>query len=137
MAADSRVSYDDGLYCPGLKIIKNVDGFIVAGCGSMNAISVWLRWGEQGMPPDEQPEHLDKNSTIMVVEPNGQAHVFEGAPVRQKLRTKKWAIGSGAHLAIGAMAMGADARKAVQVAAKFDMHTGGKILAYTPGVKVK
>lgn len=107
----------------------------MAGCGNMNAITVWLRWGEQGMNLDDQPEHLDKNTTILVVEPSGRAHILEGAPVRQKLRIKKWAIGSGAHLAIGALAMGADAKRAVQVAAKFDVHTGGRILTYQPGVK--
>ena len=38
-----------------------------------------------------------------------------------------YAIGSGSLYALGAIAMGADAVKAVKVAASLDVHTGGKI----------
>lgn len=40
---------------------------------------------------------------------------------------KFWAIGSGADYAMGAMMMGADARRAVRIAAKLDQSTGGGV----------
>lgn len=43
------------------------------------------------------------------------------------LRLPFYAAGSGADLALGAMAMGATAYEAIMVAKRFDIHTGGAI----------
>lgn len=46
-------------------------------------------------------------------------------------REKMWAVGSGSDYAKGAMAMGADVRKAVEVASLFDVNTGRGIETMT------
>lgn len=42
--------------------------------------------------------------------------------------TEFYAIGSGAHYALGAMEMGADPKRAVEVAKEYDPYTGGKVM---------
>lgn len=55
----------------------------------------------------------------------------EGSFWKQPLSVfDRYAIGSGSPYAQGAMEMGADAKKAVEVAAKLDVRTGGKIKTY-------
>jgi ATP-dependent protease HslVU (ClpYQ) peptidase subunit len=44
-----------------------------------------------------------------------------------EVETEFIAIGSGGDLAMGAMGAGATARQAVEIAARFDCFTGGKI----------
>ena len=41
-----------------------------------------------------------------------------------------WAIGSGAKIALGAMAYGASPVEAVQIACRFDLYTGGDVHSY-------
>lgn len=115
------------------KIAKNNAGFVIAGCGSYAVISAWIAWVLSGLPPEAQPSGVE-DSTVLIVDPKGRARLFADAAVAQPLPRKQWAIGSGSDLALGAMAMGADARTAVKVAAKFDVYTGGKIVVLRPGL---
>lgn len=132
LAADSQCT-TGGLKCRAVKIVKSPSGFLAAGTGDLNSILPWLRWVRRGLRPEEQPESLNSKSTIVIVDPRGRAHTFEGAAVRTPLLEKFWAFGSGAELALGAMAMGADARTAVKVACKFDVYTSGRVVVLRPG----
>lgn len=136
LAADSMSTYEDGTKMHVVKIAKSEDGFIVAVAGNFNVGLIWMRWVLAGMNPDDQPEE-GKGANVIIIDPKGKAHVFENAPIRQELTVKKWALGSGYHLALGAMEMGADAVTAVRVAAKWDSQTGGRIVSFKPGAKIK
>jgi hypothetical protein len=133
LAADSQATTSSGTRCRTAKIVRSSKGFVAAGAGSLNAVTPWLRWVLAGMPPEKQPDTLADSSTILIVDPRGRAFTFEGSPVRLPLRDKIWALGSGADFALGAMAMGADARTAVKVACRFDVYSGGRIIALAPG----
>ena len=66
-----------------------------------------------------------------MVDKRGRITSFESessAPCR--IRAKFLAIGSGAAVALGAMAAGADAKQAVRIACQFDAHTKGPVKAY-------
>lgn len=132
LAADSQATAGV-LRCRARKIVKSASGFVAAGAGDLNGILPWLRWVQQGLKPEQQPETLHGKSTIIIVDPRGRAHTFEGSAVRVPLRNKFWAFGSGAELALGAMAMGADARTAVKIASQFDVYTGGRVIVLRPG----
>lgn len=134
LAADSQATMGS-LRCTVVKIARSRTGFLAAGAGEINSIVPWLRWVERGLKPDEQPDSLHDKSHVIIVDPKGRAYTFEGSTTRLPLRAKFWALGSGMELALGAMAMGADARTAVKVAAKFDVYTGGRIVVLTPGAK--
>lgn len=43
-----------------------------------------------------------------------------------------WAWGSGMDFAIAALACGKDAVGAVEIACRFDIHSGGEVMAYPP-----
>lgn len=132
LAADSQAT-SGTLRSRVVKIVRSPSGFLCAGAGEFSAIIPWLRWVEHGLVPEDQPEHLGSKATVIIVDPRGKAYTLEGTPIRVPVRDKFWAIGTGAELAIGAMAMGADAAQAVKVAAKFDVHTGGRVVAMKPG----
>jgi len=134
LAADSQGTIG-GIRCKVAKILRSRNGFLAAAAGPADAILPWLRWVAAGLKPDEQPEQLSDKGMVMIVDPKGRVYTFEGSPVRMPLLDKFWAFGSGGELAMGAMAMGADARTAVKVAAKFDVYTGGRIVVLTPGVR--
>ena len=50
---------------------------------------------------------------------------------KDQMTSEYYAIGSGRELAMGAMAFGATAFEAVQMAAKHDLATGGEIMYFT------
>lgn len=131
LAADSQ-STTGTVRGTAAKIAKNADGFLIAGAGSHAVVSQWIAWVMAGLPPDNQPASVD-DSTLIIIDPRGRARLFADVPVAQPVPRKKWAIGSGSDIALGAMAMGADARQAVKVACKLDVYSGGKIVVLTPG----
>lgn len=131
LAADSQA------VCAGTrsrlrKIVKSPDGFLAAGVGTVSSFIPWLRWVQAGMPPEEQPTSL-KDATVIIVEPRGRAFLFEGSATRMPLTERKWAIGSGADYALGAMAVGADAAQAVRAACRYNVDCGGPVVAMAPG----
>lgn len=133
LAADSQ-STCGTISGRAVKIAKNKAGFLVAGCGSYATVRWWMDWVLAGLQPDDQPDHAE-DATIIIVDPRGRARMFAEAAVSQTLPRRKWAIGSGSDLALGAMAMGADARTAVKVACKFDVYTSGRVVVLKPGMK--
>lgn len=141
IAWDGKILAADSLATCGtlrskvVKIVRSASGFLCAGAGEFSAVVPWLRWVEGGLVPDDRPGELGSKATVIIVDPRGRAHTLEGAPVRVPVLDKFWALGTGAELAMGAMAMGADAAQAVRIAAKFDVHTGGRVVAMKPGVE--
>ncbi|HWU70789.1 MAG TPA: hypothetical protein VN017_05495 [Pseudoxanthomonas sp.] len=115
-----------------VKIARNANGFLVAGSGSLAVVRHWINWVLAGLPAEGQPEVIDE-STVLIIDPRGRARLFTDIPVSQPLPRRKWAIGSGSDVALGAMAMGADARTAVKVASQFDVYTGGRVIVLRPG----
>lgn len=132
LAADSQAT-DDGLkYETPEKIQRHGNtAYAVAGnlaCG-LKMIGWLLRnnhnpWCDEDCPLDDETVvvtlHLD-SSTLEVWE-------HPGWPVTVTDAFAAW--GSGAAIAIGAMAMGATAREAVDVAAKWDDGTGFQVRSY-------
>jgi ATP-dependent protease HslVU (ClpYQ) peptidase subunit len=131
LACDSQVTVGN---CRGtsVKLVSNDQGFVAAGAGSLPELVPWFRWVENGMDPDQQPTSLSE-SDLVIVPPRGPAIWFSGSASPMKLPRRHWAIGSGSDFALGAMAMGADARQEVKVAMKFDVYTSGRVQYRTRG----
>jgi len=103
--------------------ISNVDMRIkIFGCAgdSFDAMALKEYWkGERNLAPaitDLEIMVIDNTKKIYIVTEKMIFHEVEDKPF--------YAIGSGADYAIGAMAMGATAKEAVEIASKFDIHTG-------------
>lgn len=70
---------------------------------------------------------MQQHSAAAIIFPDGRIRSFEGGGFVDREPSAFWAEGSGRDIAIGAMAMGATAGRAVQVASTFDAYTGGTI----------
>jgi hypothetical protein len=96
--------------------------------GSMDNANMFYDWIKAGRPDDRKPQFIsDQHGLVsftgMVIE-KGEIYRYEKGLFKQHLDVPFWAIGSGGDYAFGAMAMGADSKKAVEVAIKFDICSG-------------
>lgn len=86
----------------------------------------------EGCPESKVPTILLDNEekfTCLIVDKQGQAFEFDNGYL-VPVHADYTAIGSGAMLALGAMAHGADAEEAVMAAAIHDKNTGGPVSVY-------
>lgn len=103
-------------------------GSVLAGVsGAANACKAFLDWfngGLKGDPP-QMPEG-ERTSFGLIVTPDDWVLLY-GPHGWEMTRNPNVCMGSGAEFAQGALAMGADARRAVEVAMIYDTKTGGEI----------
>jgi ATP-dependent protease HslVU (ClpYQ) peptidase subunit len=137
LAADSQCQAGGRILGETRKItrIDKVDKpeMLVAVAGNLDKCQVFKQWCETGYPRNppnlkEISENEDFGAFVIInTEPTIIVYEYEtncvGVPIRAEFR----ALGTGADFAIGAMAMGASARKAVEIATKYDIYTGGEI----------
>lgn len=126
LAADSLISSGTMRAGHMTKIARCPAGWIGGVSGGLEAISLfaeWLRTGRVGECPS-----LGENSDGVLVRPDGTVFYVGPRGSLSQVRADFVAIGSGEKVAVGAMAMGADARRAVEVAAEHDTATGGEIV---------
>jgi ATP-dependent protease HslVU (ClpYQ) peptidase subunit len=127
LAGDGRSTRNDSITGRDhIKVVSLPDGSIVGGAGRTADAERALRHLLAEAPGD-----LKGDFTLLRLFKNGKIAVYEGtllSPISMKAPA---AIGSGSDAAMGAMLAGADARTAVQIAAKLDVYTGGKITSYS------
>lgn len=73
------------------------------------------------------PPEVEGDMECLIVHKSGQVFLQEGYNAPYPVDGPFFAVGSGAEIAIGAMAMGASAEQAVKIAAMYDTQTGGKV----------
>lgn len=130
LAADRQGSQGD-LRFRTCKIRKLPNGDLVAFTGPLeNGMAVAL-WYEKGADPAAWPasQKGDDWSRLIVVS-RGKVFVYEQLPLRQPVLERVAAWGSGRDFALGAMAMGATAERAVQVASRFASSCGFGVQAF-------
>jgi ATP-dependent protease HslVU (ClpYQ) peptidase subunit len=84
----------------------------------------WFRAGMQGDPP-MMPDGDHTTFGWLIFD---RWLITWGPLGWERTPQEKSAMGTGANFAVGAMAMGADARRAVEVAMEHDTKTGGDIM---------
>lgn len=138
LAADSQVNGAGGRLGFTTKVGRAPDGTIGAVAGQLRDTAAFVQWLEAGAEGD--PPHLfDEDADGILIRPDGTTFAVEatsdGKPaVLSPMQAPFLACGSGWRYALGAMAMGADAVKAVEIAAQFDTGTGGPVqLTALPG----
>lgn len=95
--------------------------------------ALW-RWYLDGQKPAEYPDFQKTADwtrliVVMMVEKQWILFAYEQTPYPMTM-SAPCAFGSGRDFAMGAMAMGADARKAVEIACKFSTGCGLPVEAY-------
>jgi hypothetical protein len=125
LASDSRLMDDAAIEPMTAKKIWRVNGRIIGVCGSYEEGLEFVRWFADGKPEDRKPKGMSDFRAI-VVENNGKAYEYTERLVPVPCG-KITAAGSGRAPALAAMMAGADAVKAVKIAARIDYATGGKV----------
>ena len=131
LAADRRVSDSSrGLIEGGTtKVFRRKDGCLVGVAGSLGIANRFVRWflgGEVGEAPSLRDKDANATAEAIIIRSNGQIENYYelGIIIAE---TEYYAIGSGATAALAAMDMGADARRAVEIACGRDAGSGNGI----------
>ena len=96
---------------------------LVGACGDQAACHKFRQWVIDGMAGNN-PFHDADGNGIVVTKDRALCFGTHGAWV---VSEPFYSLGSGYQIALGALAMGATARKAVEIAARYDTMTGGDI----------
>lgn len=121
MAGDTAVS-DRGTYCGQYQKVFARDGALMGVCGCLGEVARlrdWFMAGAEGDPP----ALTDSDSEALLITGDGVVEWVGHPNKRMVITGDMHAIGSGFQLAIGAMAAGASALQAVEVACDFDLCT--------------
>lgn len=130
LAADTLIAYH-AITNGSREKIERCGDYLVAMAGATWIRTILEDWVRAGCDPNEVPEQLLDNESkfaALIVDSDGLAHEFDSGYL-VPVHADYTAIGSGALLAMGAMAHGASAEQAVMVAAKHDKATGGPVSA--------
>jgi ATP-dependent HslUV protease subunit HslV len=129
IAVDSYIGFD-GSRCGTAKKLFAVGGGAMAGAGEYGEILKIVEWAQSGAQDSKRPELKESivvwlQSPTEVVEFDRSGKISYDAPF--------FAYGSGREFAIGAMAAGASAREAVEIASDWSEGTGGEIQTFKTG----
>jgi hypothetical protein len=109
------------------KLFRLKDGRVAAGSGNnFDAIREIIAWLDAKSPTSKRPE-IDAADApdILLVNAKGVLQWMTWPYSRgMEVREPFFAIGSGAEFALGALAAGCSARRAVAIACRFDAHSG-------------
>lgn len=130
LAAD-RQHNSGNLRCVVNKLTRHGD-MLIGGAGLVTTTQAMTDWIIAGMDRATFPKEFiidepGQSSPVWVINRNGTIAKFENSPYPMIMQDKTFAEGSGRDFAYGAMAMGADAVKAVEVASLYDIYCGGGV----------
>lgn len=130
LAADRQMTNND-LRIQCSKIMRWRD-YVIAWTGDNEQGLILSEWFKGGMAREKWPkfqEH-EQNWTRLIYASKSGCGFFERLPVAQEVIDPFVAFGSGRDFAMGAMAMGADARKAVEITQIYSCDCGFGVEAY-------
>lgn len=126
LAADSVVT-GNGMRLGSMTKAYRIGRLLVGLAGTVGIAQAFLHWladGAEGDPPSMKAE--DGDAEVIIVLPDGRIATFDKYG-RDQMQAERYAIGSGGRFAIAAMAAGADAKRAVEIASSLDCFSGGPI----------
>lgn len=123
LAADSRAT-SNGLIDNQTTKVWSHKGVLIGACGSQALCERFRSWVVAGMEGESPYEGAEDGNGIVVSAAGVVCFSDSGC---WRVSEPFYTLGSGYQLALGALAMGATAQEAVEIAARFDTMTGGKI----------
>ena len=132
LAADRQATNAD-MRVKVSKAMRLQSGSIAAFTGDLEQGLILVRWYQDGACRDKWPafqrssdwtrliiaDRYDQSSSVVLI--------YEKEPEPQTFDERFMAWGSGRDLAMGAMAMGADAKRAVEIASMYNVYCGGGV----------
>lgn len=128
LAADTLLTPDQGRIT---KIGRNPNGDIAGAAGSVSICQRWMRAfirGDEEMPTLKSVTGDKNDDAVVLVIRKGTRNVeYWEADGLVEWDAPFYAIGSGWKVAMGALEAGASAKRAVEIASKYDSNTGGEV----------
>lgn len=124
LASDSLVTSGGARSGLTARKIRRVGGALVAGCGFIGELERFISWVAAGMTGDDPLRGGETNALLIAP---GQPLLMFGSTGPWAVEADFVAMGSGEDFAFGAMAYGASAIEAIEVAIRFDVYSGGPI----------
>lgn len=135
VAADRQANDQDmRILCKKLSVVKKT-GDIIGTIGDFDIGLGLERWYRAGAEPKKFPRHKDEATKLIVITKAGRAMEYSTGPNATPIEEPFMAWGAGRDVAIGALAMGANAKKAVQVASRYITSCGMGVTSYRIGSK--
>lgn len=125
LCSDSSSNYNGLRWASVPKIGRAPDGTMGGASGDSGMCDEFRRWIEAGASAD-LPSLPPEQVTAFIVRPDGTMAGWDGREMYQ-ISGAFIAVGSGAAVAMGAMAAGASARRAVEIAIALDSGSAGPI----------
>ena len=116
-----------GLKSKTTKIKKTEHGELLFSSGKASIVTSLFHWYESGADADKYPKHQEDNDNhgwLYVIRKDKTIWCYERTAYPFPIEEERYADGSGRDYAMGAMAMGADAIEAVNIACHFDSECG-------------
>lgn len=136
MAGDTLVATERGLRIGyGPKIVRTPAGALVGVCGDAEPCAAFLKWAGERSPRGLSTVILEEDFEAIMVGPDGRVAYYGVNGVADFLSAPFHAIGNGREIAIGAMAMGASAERAVEIAIEHNINCGGEVTMLRLGVR--
>lgn len=132
LAAD-RLATSSGLKMTVNKLYR-VGDMLAGMSGDLASCQMLFTWLQNGAEPETFPavqKDPEQYAVGLLVKPDGALLQYGAHPHPTIFPPQKFAIGSGREFAMGAMAMGADAAKAVDVASQLCAYCGGGVNTMT------
>lgn len=108
-----------------------IEGEFIGVAGDSAGADLWIDWYMDGCSGKSLFKAMQEyDFDIVILHKSGLVQASDQSGVITTLDEPFYAIGSGTKCALAAMHMGATAVEAVEIAAKIDPHTGGKIKSY-------
>lgn len=130
IAADSLVCMNEVRVASTSKIFTaetpDGDRYAVCSVGNMGHDQSIVEWVERGFQ-DPLPSMDENSSGIVIRASDGRVTKVYNHGISGDAKAPFYAWGSGFELALGAMAAGAGAVEAVEIACRFDIHSGGPV----------
>jgi ATP-dependent protease HslVU (ClpYQ) peptidase subunit len=124
VAADRQATCS-GCKTTSSKLFKLASGEIVGFTGSSDIGMAMLEWYKNGADCEKYPKYQTTDDWVrLVVITKKGVFFYETTPNPVHSLDKKCAFGCGRDFALGAMEMGANAIKAVEIASKFSTDCG-------------
>jgi hypothetical protein len=109
------------------KVWRFADGRLVGGAGSAGDMRSFVAWVLGGCEGRWECQDKENGFSALVVAANGAITIYDAEGRDYAIEAEFYARGAGAELAMGAMAMGARADQAVEIACHYSVWCEGPI----------
>lgn len=99
--------------------------FIIGFCGVAQEMIQLIDFYRNPEVYGKLPRTRETKGVILV--PDGSIYMFDNPSTWMAVKEPHWSVGSGCHVALGAMHAGADTATAIRAATKVDPFTGGGV----------